>query len=662
MNEAKGGAGAYLLVMLIAGGAGFYFGQQSAGAPTAAAVDDDIDCNSEAVKECANAEPIYKIPVGDAVFKGNKDALVTIVEISDFQCPFCSRVNKTLDDLMKGKYGKDIRIAFFHNPLGFHNRAMPAAVAAEAANRQGKFWEMHDKLFANTKNLTDANFDKWAGELGLNMDQFKKDMKDPALTKKVKDQQKLAVSLGARGTPAFFINGRFLSGAQPLSKFEDVVAKALKDANRQIKKGVAAKDVYAKLIAKGATSKVNKPAPAGAGAQPPARPKPPADTRQKVPVKQSYRGKGTWPAKVVIVEYSDFECPFCSRGAKTVEDIMKNHGKDVYFIYKHNPLGFHPNAEPAARACEAAGMQGKFFEMHDKMFADYKNLTQPNFEKWAKELGLNVAKFKKDMDSKKVKDIIKADVAESAKVGARGTPNFFVNGIPVRGALPYERFKPTIEAELKKADALLKKGVKLKDIYAEVMKEAGKPAPNFKLPSAPAKPKGPVVIDDHPEDMAFGPKSAKVTIYEFSDFQCPFCSKGADTITALKKEYGNKIRVVFKNLPLGFHQHAELAARAAHAAGKQGKFWQMHDKLFENYRNLGDELIKGYAKEVGLDMAKWEKDLNSASTKAKVEADKKLANKVGARGTPNFYINGEHLAGAQPIDRFKAIIDRELKK
>jgi protein-disulfide isomerase len=88
----------------------------------------------------------------------------------------------------------------------------------------------------------------------------------------------------------------------------------------------------------------------------------------------------------------------------------------------------------------------------------------------------------------------------------------------------------------------------------------------------------------------------------------------------------------------------------------------MHDKLFANFRTLGEASIKGFAKEIGVDMAKWEKDLNSDSTKAKVEADKKLANKVGARGTPNFYINGDHLAGAQPIDRFKAIIDKHLKK
>jgi protein-disulfide isomerase len=660
MNEAKGGAGAYLIVMLIAGGAGFYFGQQSAGVPSAA-IEAEIDCNSDEVKECANAEPIYKIPIGNAATKGKDDALVTIVEVSDFQCPFCGRVNKTMDALQKGKYGKDLRIAFFHNPLGFHNRAMPAALAAEAAGKQGKFWEMHDKLFTDSRNLTDANFDKWAGEIGLNADQFKADMKDAALSKKVKDQQALVVKLGARGTPAFFINGRYLSGAQPVSKFEEVIEKALKDANKQIKRGVAAKDVYAKLIAKGATAKVNTPAPAGA--KPKARPKPPADTRQKVPAKKSYRGKGTWPAKVVIVEYSDFQCPFCSRGAKTVEDIMKNYGKDVYFIYKHSPLGFHPRAEPAARAAEAAGMQGKFFEMHDKLFADYKNMTQENFDKWAGEIGLNVAKFKKDMASDAAKAIVKADMAESAKVGARGTPNFFVNGIPVRGALPFERFKPIIDAELKKANALIKKGTKLKDVYAEVMKDAGKPAaPNFKLPTAPAKPKGKVKVDDHPEDMAFGPKSAKVTIYEFSDFQCPFCTKGANVMTQLKKDYGDKIRVVFKNLPLSFHDQAELAARAAHAAGKQGKFWQMHDKLFANNRGLGPEPIKGFAKEIGLDVAKWEKDLNSPATKAKIEADKALANKVGARGTPNFYINGEHIAGAQPVGNFKTIIDKYLAK
>ena len=355
MNESNGGVGAYLLVMLIAGGAGFYLGTQNQ-TGEGVAIEAEIDCNSQEVRDCANAEPIYKVPVADAVTKGKADALVTIVEVSEFQCPFCSRVNKTLDALQKGKYGKDLRIAFYHNPLGFHRRAMPAALAAEASGRQGKFWEMHDKLFANQKSLTDANFETWAGELGLDVEKFKADMKDKALEKKIKAQQATAVKLGARGTPAFFINGRYLSGAQPVAKFEEVIGKAMADAQKLIKKGVKAKDVYAKLIEKGATAKVNKPAAPGPGARDQKRrPPPPPDTRQKVPAKQSHRGKGTWPAKVTIVEYSDFQCPFCVRGAEVVEKIMKEYGKDVYFIYKHNPLGFHDRAEPAARAAEAAG-------------------------------------------------------------------------------------------------------------------------------------------------------------------------------------------------------------------------------------------------------------------------------------------------------------------
>ena len=114
MNESNGGVGAYLLVMLIAGGAGFYLGTQNQ-TGEGVAVEAEIDCNSQAVRDCANAEPIYKVPVGDAVTKGKADALVTIVEVSEFQCPFCSRVNKTLDALQKGRLkNKNLQVPRVH--------------------------------------------------------------------------------------------------------------------------------------------------------------------------------------------------------------------------------------------------------------------------------------------------------------------------------------------------------------------------------------------------------------------------------------------------------------------------------------------------------------------------------------------------------------------
>ncbi len=194
----------------------------------------------------------YKVDVGDAAVKGPDDALVTIVEWSDFQCPFCNRVNPTMAKVQEA-YGDKIRIAFKHNPLPMHNRAMAAAIAAEAAGRQGKFWQMHDKLFANGRELTDENFEVWAGELELDVDKFKADMKDKAIEAKVRKQQAQGSAVGARGTPAFFVNGRFLSGAQPFEAFKTLIDEELKEAEALVAKGTAKKDVYAQVIAKGKT-------------------------------------------------------------------------------------------------------------------------------------------------------------------------------------------------------------------------------------------------------------------------------------------------------------------------------------------------------------------------------------------------------------------------
>jgi len=136
-----------------------------------------------------------------------------------------------------------------------HNRAMAAAMAAEAAGKQGKFWEMHDKLFENAKELTDENFAKWADEIGIDTAKFKKDLEDEGLKKKVLDQQKLGMSLGARGTPAFFINGRYLSGAQPAPAFKAVIDEEIKKADAPLAKGTPKHKLYDE------TTKADKPAP-----------------------------------------------------------------------------------------------------------------------------------------------------------------------------------------------------------------------------------------------------------------------------------------------------------------------------------------------------------------------------------------------------------------
>ena len=156
--------------------------------------------------------------------------------------------------------------------------------------------------------------------------------------------------------------------------------------------------------------------------------------------------------------WSDFQCPFCSRVEPTLTKVREDYKGKVRIAWHDLPLPFHQNAMPAATAARAAGEQGKFWEMHDKLFANQTNLDRPSLEKYAQELGLNMAKFKAALDSDKYKKEIQADSEAGAKIGARGTPAFFINGKFLSGAQPYEAFKAKIDEELKTAEALIAKG------------------------------------------------------------------------------------------------------------------------------------------------------------------------------------------------------------
>lgn len=168
------------------------------------------------------------VSVAGAPMKGPDNAPITIVEFSDFECPFCSRVLPTLDKIMKDYEGK-VRLAFRHNPLPFHKNAPAAHKASMAAQEQGKFWEYHDILFKNQKALTEENLIKWAKELGLDVEKFKKDMAKEEFQKRIDEDQTFARGNQAGGTPSFFINGVRLVGAQPYPQFKEVIDALLKE-------------------------------------------------------------------------------------------------------------------------------------------------------------------------------------------------------------------------------------------------------------------------------------------------------------------------------------------------------------------------------------------------------------------------------------------------
>jgi len=158
-----------------------------------------------------------------------------------------------------------------------------------------------------------------------------------------------------------------------------------------------------------------------------------------------------------------------------------------------------------------------------------------------------------------------------------------------------------------------------------------------------------------------GAKDAKVVIVEYSDFQCPFCSRVEGTVDQVVKAYPNDVRVAFKQLPLPFHNNAHTAAEAALAAKAQGKFWEMHDKMFANQQALDRPSLERYAQEIGLDVGKFKAALDGGKHKAAVAADMSYAQGLGGgMGTPTFFINGRKIMGAMPIDTFVQVIDEEL--
>ncbi|MET0286302.1 MAG: thioredoxin domain-containing protein, partial [Polyangiales bacterium] len=155
---------------------------------------------------------------------------------------------------------------------------------------------------------------------------------------------------------------------------------------------------------------------------------------------------------------------------------------------------------------------------------------------------------------------------------------------------------------------------------------------------------------------------SKVTIVEFSDFQCPFCSRAADATHKVKEKYGDKVRFVFRQFPLSFHKDAHTAAEASLAANAQGKFWEYHDKLFANQQKLDRASLDGYAKELGLNVEKFKKSLDSKEFGAAVDGELKMGEEVAVQGTPTMFLNGARIADPTNFDAISAQIEEALKK
>jgi protein-disulfide isomerase len=415
-------------------------------------------------------QTVHRVEIGDAPTLGPDTAPVTVVLFTDFRCPFCRKAAKEVRPL-RDRFGDDLRVVFKHFPMTqLHPRVKRAHRAAAAAAAQGRFWPYHDLLFAHTGRLDRDVLEDLAAEAGLDMDDFRAALDDEALAHVVEQDLKQGRALGVRGTPTFFVNGRMVVGMDE-RRLTRVIRYEL-DRTRELMEGLSSGNVY-ETIMKDATPPAGKQERA---AQPPRPPRSASVERTPDDPEAVYRVGlqnstvvGKPDAPVTMVVFFDYQCSFSAHASENIEKLSDRYGENLRLVFKNNPQPRHEHALLAAEAALAAGAQGKFKAMHDLLFENRRELDREAVEGFAKKLGLDMAAFARSLDENRFVPLIKQEQQLAIRLGATSTPTFFINGRKLEGDQPYETLVQNVDEAMKRARALLAKGVDAKNLYETII-------------------------------------------------------------------------------------------------------------------------------------------------------------------------------------------------
>jgi protein-disulfide isomerase len=523
---------------------------------------------------------------------GNQHAPLKVVAFFDYQSSACASTIPALLKALKGS-SPQAQLILKHDPLSIHPDAFLAHQAALVAGEQGKFWQMNDLLFAHQQKSKLPDLLEYARQLGLNVPLFQKRLRSGYFKGAIDQDQALAQSLGVESTPTIFINGRKLAGKQT----EDQLF----------------------IVIEGRST----PAASGAG----------SSFIADLDLSRS-PSLGPADAPITIVEFSDFQCPYCARVIPTLRTLMAQYPTQIKWVFKNFPLDFHADSRLAHQAVLAAGKQGKFWEMHDLVFANQGAIKRNDLLQKARLLNLDIEEFSADMESEGIKNQIESDRKSGAAMGLNATPTFYINSVQYSGAMPLEQFKSAINKELA---------------------AVGRPVPVTISTEVPA-------VDHSPNstEISLGSPDSPITLTWFSDLQSSLSLKATLLVRKLIDSHPGQIRLVFKNRPLENHPGAMLLHEAAMAANDQGKFWQMHDLIIANSQKATRQDLIAYAKSIGLDLDRFQKDVDSGRYRPLIEADLREAQRRAVLGSPVFFLNSARIDGVQNEKLFNDIIDGQL--
>ena len=373
------------------------------------------------------ATPSRSGKVGSTSNQPLTQSAVTLIEFTDFKCPYCAKMVGVLDQLVQSYPGK-VRVIVKDFPLPSHPGSELAHEACLAAKAQGKYWEMYHLLFANQQRLQESDLLEYGKQLHLDMSKFESALKTHRYRTEIEDSRAEGIALGVTATPTFFLRGRKLTGAQTSEALRQQVEEALG------------------LVTPSETKEAGSAAAAlGLVTNSPAR--------------------GSPDAVVSITEFADFQCPYCASARDALNQVLREYPHKVKLVFRSFPLDFHPDSMLAHRAALAAGEQGKFWEMHDLIFSHQRAMKRDDLFSMARSLDLDMDRFASDLQSEKVQREIDADLGDGKRQGVDGTPTFYIDGQQMVGAASVAEFESTITR------ALLAKGIR--PDKAPVTAEAG---------------------------------------------------------------------------------------------------------------------------------------------------------------------------------------------
>jgi protein-disulfide isomerase len=550
---------------------------------------------------------------------GSADAPVTIVELADFECPFCEKARSTLEEL-KEAYGPDkLRVVWKNHPLPFHKNAAPAARAAHvvfAVSGNDGFWSAHHALFNRQRTLLDA-----ASQL---LDRARAARPDlaPALAaadEKLEEHAAFVKASGVLGTPTFLINGVALTGAKPYDQLAKIVDEQLQKADALVRSGVAPGKVYGELT-RAQWSKLERT--------------PPPDPAKETPVSRVPVGKspvrGPADALVTVVLVTDLRCHSCTRTSRALAEAMESQKGKIRLVIKY-ARGPGKDASDSALqlAIEARAKKGDaaFWKAYDALLAETE-LNDAALERAAKAAGLAVPAAMKAALDHKHKGVIDADEEIFDEIGGTFVPTLYING---EWSLAYlgDSMPKKLEAAIAAAEKRVAEGTPRAKLYETIMASAQAPAADVRKQVPPPD-------KDTP---GRGPASAKVLLQVFANFESYPSQTASSKLTEMENEFPGKLRIVFRHLPSPLQPGSPLAAEAAVEAFVQkggAGFWKMAELMFagrDRIDGFEKPALERYGASAGLDATKLAAALEQHTRRAAVTADLAIAKGAGIRET-----------------------------